>query len=174
LAIVSSVRFFLGLTVLCILAILFINPKNIEQSDEKRDYQLAFYNFEAMSFSDNGLDTILKSKNSIKYIDYTIFSNPILVKKNDDGKLQMVEAQYAKYSPDDYIIMRGDIYYIRDDGVELKSDSLDYDLKSDKIFSKSIYKLNFKDSVVFGNGFEYDVNKKEMISYDVKANMVNK
>jgi LPS export ABC transporter protein LptC len=174
LAITSSTKFFLGLLLVCILSLLFINPSSVKLGSTKDGFEFAFYDFEAMNITQNGLDTILKSANAIKYKDYTIFDNPTLVKKNKDDKLQMIESIYAKYSPNEYIYMRGDITYIRDDGIELKTDALDYDIISQLVTTNSLYQLNIKDNVVFGNGFEYNMNTKELVSYDIKANMKHK
>jgi LPS export ABC transporter protein LptC len=156
------------------LSLLFVNPTSIKLGSKQDSFELAFYDFEAMEITENGLDTILNSKSAVKYKDYTILDKPILVKKNSDGKLQMIESIYAKYSPSQYILLRGDIYYIRDDGVELRTESLDYDIASEKVNTNSLYKLNIKKNEVFGNGFEYNMITKELVSYDIKANMKHK
>lgn len=171
---ITSTKFFISLIILSIISIISLNPKNNTKINNDDIFEFAFYDFEATNVTQNGLDTLVKSNSAIKYKDYFYMEKPIFVQKNNTKHMQMLQSNFAKYVPNKYLELNDNIYYAREDGIELSTNYLYYDTIKKVVSSNTLFNLNIKNSIVYGKGFEYQMLTKKLSSHDINASIANK
>jgi len=133
--------------------------KFIKKSAEKREKipLIEFKNIKNYHITKSGVDTIVKAKEALRFKDHDEIKEVDILTFYREQK-EILKAKQANLKQNK-IFLYGDIFYQNEEGITLKSQKMEYDIKNKIISSKTPFTLNSKKALITGESFVYNRQK---------------
>jgi LPS export ABC transporter protein LptC len=132
----------------------YFNPSYTAHEDSREIPKIELISFELYEISPKGIDHILEGKEGKKFDDrYTVTS----AKFSDNTKhlFQSIRSDDLKYQ-DDTVVLKGNVHYVREDGLELRTNEGQYDTKASLIQTAGTFVITQNGSRVEGDKLKYN------------------
>jgi len=154
-----------GLKIFTIILILFIaeitflstkEPKLLKISKEDINYStIKFTKLQGATITENGISERIVASKALKFKTYDELYdlNTTFHKK---GVSHAICAAHARYE-DAILFLKGNVLYENNQSLHIKSEELEYNVKTKIVKSPSAFKLTSDRGIMIGNSFEYDM-----------------
>ncbi|MDD5051188.1 MAG: LPS export ABC transporter periplasmic protein LptC [Sulfuricurvum sp.] len=145
----------------------YFKPSYLVHQDAREVPKLELEAFTLYEISHKGVDHVLEAKNGKEFEDrYEVTS----AKFSDNTKrlFQTVSADQAKYK-DDLITLRGNVNFVREDGLKFVSDEGKYNTKSSLIHTEGPFVITQNHNRVEGTKLDYNTNQDTVNAYKVSG-----
>jgi len=113
------------------------------------------------------MDTIMLGSAATRYADrYTV--KDIDYTDNSKQYIANMKAKKGLYKGN-IVTLKGDVAYVREDGLTFKTEEAIYNKKTTNVISKVGYVAYFNDSTIKGRYIRYNNNKNRIFSKNVQA-----
>jgi hypothetical protein len=132
----------------------YFNPSYTAHEDSREIPKIELITFKLYEISPKGIDYILEGKEGKKFDDrYTVTS----AKFSDNTKhlFQYILSDDLKYQ-NDTVVLNGNVHYIREDGLELRTNEGQYDTKASLIQTAGAFVITQNGNRVEGDNLLYN------------------
>lgn len=132
----------------------YFNPSYTAHQDSREIPKIELISFELYEISPKGIDHILEGKEGKKFDDrYTVTS----AKFSDNTKrlFQSIRSDDLKYQ-DDTVALKGNVHYVREDGLELRTNEGKYETKASLIQTAGAFVITQNGNRVEGDKLIYN------------------
>lgn len=132
----------------------YFNPSYTAHKDSREIPKIELISFALYEISPKGIDHILEGKEGRKFDDrYTVTS----AKFSDNTKhlFQSIRADDLKYQ-NDTVALKGNVHYVREDGLELRTNEGQYDTKASLIQTADAFVITQNGNRVEGEKLKYN------------------
>jgi len=170
--------FFFFILALCFVAI--INDKIDFKNFNLKFTKFATLHFDevhSISISENGINRVVEADSIIRYDNVDdILGLKVKIKKN--GRIRYLNADLAHFYKSEKvdanqtakeIFFEGNIVYVLDNNLTLKSEKMKYNFTQDLIICESLFTLTQGKNIISGNHFKYEVSKKIYSAKNIKS-----
>ena len=158
----------MGLKIFTILLILFIaeitflsikEPKILKTSKKDINYStIEFTRLQGCSIDEHGISQRIIASRALKFKtnDELYDLNTTFQKNNITHQLSATKARYEN----DHLHLKGDVIYENNQSLAIKSEELEYNVKTKIVKGSSAFKLTSNKGIMIGDSFEYDMNNE--------------
>ena len=157
--------FFLAIIAALLMILLLFKPLKIKEQEFIDIPLLEMSKFIMYELNAKGLQTFMAGSKSLRYKDRYVVSE-IDFTDNSKQFISNMKADSGIYK-NDVMDLKGNIIYIREDGLEIKSKSLQYNTKSSVAKTDDTFVLYMKESSMNGSSIVYNSLNKTLESKNV-------
>ncbi len=155
------------ITLVLIVSIMEIHPTSKPAINTKGDKEVTFKDFSLFELKVDMQGKRVSAHEATKYTNYLDLKEVNLSDENGHN----IFANRAIYE-DNAVFMKGDIEFVRNDGLKFNTKNLSYDLKTEEIETFSPFILDFNGSIIKGDNLEYNMKGKEISADDIVASLL--
>ncbi len=160
----------MGLKIFTIILILFIaeitflstkEPKVLKTSKKDINYStIEFTHLQGSSIDEDGISQRIIASRAEKFKTHDMLYdlNTSFQKKGIAHQLSSKKARYEN----DHLYLNGDVLYENNQSLHIKSEELEYNVKTKMLKSSSAFKLTSNQGIMTGESFEYDMNNEAL------------
>jgi len=171
-----------GLKIFTIILILFIaeitflstkEPKILNISKEDINYStIEFSGLQGCSINEEGVSERLVASKVLKFKTHDELYD-LNTTFHEDGVIHTLSAAKAHYQ-NTLLTLKGDVAYENNQSLHIKSEELEYNVKTKIVTSPSAFRLTSNKGIMIGDSFVYDMNnssiKGEKMHYNFEVN----
>ncbi len=161
-----SIRVFFVAIFVGLVAIFFgFKPLHVDEKTTKEIAQVEVENFVLYELDTKSLQTLMVGKNAKKYEKRYVVKN---IDYTDNGEkfIANIKAKNGLYKGD-IIDLRGDVHYVREDGLSLETQHIIYDQKTKVAVADTKYILHKNNSVARGTYLMFDSKQDRIKSKNI-------
>ncbi len=172
----------MGLKIFTIILILFIaeitflstkEPKVLNVSKEDINYStIKFIGLQGASIDANGISERIVASKALKFKTHDELYD-LNTTFHKEGVSHTLIASQARYQ-NELLFLKGDVTYENNQSLHIKSEELEYNVKTKIVTSPSAFRLTSNKGIMIGDSFVYDMNntsiKGEKMHYNFEVN----
>ena len=159
--------FFIFLFLVLMSIFLFFKPMHMQNSIHTEVPNSEIYSFSIYKLDTKGLNTIFKGSKALVYEDRYEVSN-VDYKDSSKKNISNIKANTGVYK-DNIIYLKGDVVYTRDDGLIFKSQSFQYNEKTEIAKTNDKYIMYSNKNKVTGKSLKINNKLNKIYSKNITA-----
>jgi len=144
--------------------LLFQDKSGVDAIESNSSKEFSFNNFSLIEITPKGVENRLSAKEAIKYTTHFELQEINITYKNTQHLL----ATKATYQ-DNFIYLDQSVLFKRDDGLEFKTEKLEYSIKSKKLYADKSFYIDMNESHIAGENLQYDLDDKNISAQEIRA-----
>lgn len=140
-------------------------PLDIQQQIFRNVPQLKMNEFTMYELNKNALETLVTGSQALKYQDRYLF-NEVDFTDNSEKFVSNLQANSGVYK-NDILKLKGNVSFVREDGLEFKSKTLVYSTKSAIAHTDDAYIAFLGENSMRGTSLRYNSKKNKIMSKNV-------
>ena len=165
---VLRVEYILLISLVILSFFIFIEkPNSIDVSEANSSKEVIFRDFALIDINQDGIKNEIKATEAVKYKNSLEAKNINITHE----KVYHVIAQKAIYR-NNLISIENNITLKKDNEMEFKTDSLEYSMKKNMLYTKDGFVMDINGSKIYGNHLKYDLNNKEILASGINATIL--
>lgn len=162
---VLRIEFILLIGVGLVFALLLVqDASDVDAVESNSSKELSFNNFSLIEITPKGVENRLSANEAMKYTSHFELHNINITYQNT----QHVLATRATYH-DDFIYLDDSVVVKRDDGLQFKTGSLEYAVKSKQLYGDQTFYIDMNESHIVGENLQYDFRDQNISANKIKA-----
>jgi len=147
---------------------IFFKPLDIKQQIFGDVAQLKMNEFTMYELNKNALETLVTGSKALRYKDRYVF-NEVDFTDNSQKFISNIQANKGVYK-DNILNLSKNVSFVREDGLEFKSNTLVYNTKSAIAYTNDNYTAFMGENSMRGTSLKYFSAKKKITSKNVVVN----